>query len=84
MTLADRLADLESERRRVQCRVAVVLDELDLKDRKALQAALDVPKHARGRLTARMIAEALTTEGYSTGYKHVEHHRRNVCGCEPC
>jgi hypothetical protein len=82
VTLAERLANTQPHRRRQRCRVAVVLDELDRSDRDALQTALDVPKYDPRRLTAKMIADALTAEGFPVHFKHVEHHRRNACGCE--
>ena len=59
-----------------ECGVAIVLEQLDDKTRKTLQAALDNP-HA----PSTKIRVALGELGHRTSSHVVQRHRRNECRC---
>ena len=77
MSLLDNLASPDYRPPRgPECGVAIVLEQLDDKTRKTLQAALDNP-HA----PSTKISVALGELGHRTSSHVVQRHRRGECRC---
>ena len=77
MSLLDNLASPDYRPPRgPECGVAIVLEQLDDKTRKTLQAALDNP-HA----PSTKISVALGELGHRTSSHVVQRYRRNECRC---
>ena len=77
MSLLDNLASPDYRPPRgPECGVAIVLEQLDDKTRKTLQAALDNP-HA----PSTQISIALGKLGHRTSAHVIQRHRRNECRC---
>lgn len=81
MSVADRLGSAVPSRQGLPCRIAVILSELPVSDRRVLLDVLAVPKGDRSRLSNSTIAAALTEEGFPVHTKSVENHRKGACRC---
>lgn len=78
MSLNDDLVALESARRNVggsACRISLILENLDDKDRAALEHLLD-----KTDVFGTQIAETLKRHGHMITGSNVQHHRRRVRG----
>lgn len=78
MSLNDDLIALEEARRNTggtRCRVAVILDLLDVKERAALNHLIDETD-----VFGSQIAETLGKHGHSIKGQNIQHHRRRIKG----
>ena len=62
----------------VRCPIAKIRQQLEPGDIATLDTALGNPA-----MTAKAIANALTTIGHKTSHEAVARHRRKVCACDP-
>lgn len=76
MGLLDECRQEQAGRKAVSCRVKMVLDAMDGKDRADLEAAL-----SDSNLQHVTISNVLRARGHDLGKHSVATHRREQCGC---
>lgn len=81
MNLADRLASMRPMRMGMPCSIHTLIVQLPERDGQALQAALEAPQGAKGRLTAGQLVAAITESGFTVSQSALERHRRRQCRC---
>lgn len=78
MGLLDDLTKLETARKNTggqRCRMSLILDQMDAKERASLEHLLDETD-----VFGTQIAEVLKNNGYPVNATHVQHHRRRKSG----
>lgn len=78
MGLLDDLTRLETARKRTggqRCRVEVILEQMDDKERESLVHLIDETE-----VFGTQIAEVLKNNGYHVSGSHIQHHRRRKTG----
>lgn len=81
MSLADALAAATMPQPGLPCPIAVILEQLEDRDRTGLVEAMDVPVGTPGRLPTTVITKVLIASGYLIHYKGVDRHRNAMCRC---
>lgn len=81
MSLADALAAAKLPMRGMPCPIAVIIEQLEDRDRIQLLDAMDLPTGTPGRLPTTVITKALISSGWPVHYKGVDRHRNGMCRC---